>query len=261
MNANANEIQVYLDSMHGVALVQVDILQDGFVTSRLDDNPCADFAVAEGALAWVHGYGRPHALFAQHVVCSDDFLTVWQEFADTGYGWRVNLSPVWTADQIERVAAWQQERAALPADRQAQIRGTLLEACVGAAHDHNLRREVDPQEEFTYLVAGVDRSDSGAMGLRTVGVLVVAVDGSVFKFVGLPGVDETGIGAEFDQRAQHAARHGTAWVDLFTYLVQHGNGYTSDYSVPETVRATNEMRAGYKWLRKVFATKAPHIVV
>ncbi len=261
MNANVNEIQVYLNSMHGVALVQVDILQDGFVTSRLDDNPCADFAVAEGALAWAHGYGRPHALFAQHVVRSDDSLTVWQEFADTGYGWRVNLSPIWTPDQIERVVAWQRERAGLPADCQAKIKAGLLEACVGAAHDHNLRREVGYQDEFNYLVAGVDRSDSGAMGLRTVGALVVAVDGSVFKFVGLPGVVETGIGAEFDQRAQYAAGQGTSWVDLYNYLVQHGNGYTSDYSVPETVRATNEIRAGYKWLRKVFAAKAPHLVV
>ena len=68
-----------------------------------------------------------------------------------------------------------------------------------------------------------------------------------------------GVEREFDERRRLVAQNDRNLLELFEYIVSRGNGYTSDYSVPESICATSPLRAGYKWLRKNMAARLPHM--
>lgn len=244
-------ITAYLAAMRGQALVNVQLLQDGFVTTlALDDVPCADFAVASDALAWAAvGGGRPHGVYAQHVHRQDDDLWIWHLQESDGMGWLVHLSPAWTPEQLAALTWWAGNRRQSADVTQAQ----LAEHCAMVAADA-ANAGVASAPDLTYIVAGVDRAPKQTDGVAgqdmiTVGALVVAADSSELVFVGLPGVADGGLGNEFAAQAQQAAQAGTNWVDWFNWRVATGNGYTTDYSAPETMRAPTAVRAGYRWLR------------
>jgi hypothetical protein len=252
-------IQGYLRTVQNQAVVQVDLLQDGFVTLSLPAAPCCNFATLSNAIAWLLPYGdRPHGVYGQHLTQQGETLVVWFERADTGFGTRTTFSPVSLPNHRAEIDRWRLERDTST----ARLRALLLEHCKNVKGDHDRPTAAD-KPVATYLVAGVDRLSNQpgvvGQGLITVGALVVRTDGEEFQFVGLPGLGETGLDDTFQHSAARATQHGIGWLDLFSYTVGGGNGYTSDYSVPETIQANSAHRAGYLWLRKHLGDTAQHL--
>lgn len=264
MHNNSLEIQDFINAAGGALLVQVETFQDGFLRATMDDLPIVDFAVAHGVFAWKlpDVFGTTRGIYAQHVRREDDELWIWREWADNGSGLRVRLSPIWLPEQRLALKQWAPIREPIV----ETLATELATQCENTNNDEALH-SVPHEIEHTYLVSRVDRApvqeaDNAGLEMLTVGALVVAADSQAFEFVALPSNDdESGLPGDFAKRRQAAAQAGVSYVQLFNYVIQTGNGYTSDYSTPEPVQATTAYRAGCKFLRKWLAQRSPRLVL